>query len=157
MSIKIDKLDIADQMLESAIEEFLDKKRFFTAFNSAGVASEIYAKAIRLKGGTESQREVIDAAIALMQKWNAPGSSLREMKKITNHLKNGIKHFDSENDRYIELAPEEEAMYMIAEAMTNSEKLCRAQTPAIQRFTEFGRAKSIEITAQSRHVEGIKR
>ncbi|WP_269619219.1 hypothetical protein [Zhongshania sp. BJYM1] len=128
MPIKIDKLEIADQMLESAIEEFLDKKRFFTAFNSAGVASEIYAKAIRLKGSTESQREVIDAAMALMQKWNVPDSSLREMKKIANRLKNGIKHFDSENDRYIELAPEEEAMYMIAEAMTNSEKLYRAQT-----------------------------
>lgn len=148
MSYRVDKLEIADQMLESAIEEFLDKKMFFVALNSAGVASEIYAKAIRLGGGKESQREVIDSAMASSKKWDVPESNLKEMKEIANHLKNGVKHFDTQNDRYIELDPEEEAMYMIAEAMANNGKLGCIQNSVIQRFTESGRVKAVEMAAQ---------
>lgn len=148
MSNIVDKLEIADQMLESAIEEFLDKRRFHTALNSAGVAAELYAKAIRLQGGTESQRKVLDAAIELMNQWGVPDPSLKALKKIANHMKNGIKHFDSESDRYIELDAEEEAMYMIAEAMSNKEMLGREETSAMSRFSEFGRSKAIEMAAE---------
>lgn len=145
---KVDKLLIADEMLDAAIEEFLDNRRYFVALNAAGVAAELYAKAVRLNGKNESQREVLDSAIELMKKWELPEPTLKEMRDIANHLKNGVKHFDSINDRYIEIDAEEEAMYMIAETMTNKEKLGRAHTNAMSRFYEFGRVKAIEMASQ---------
>jgi hypothetical protein len=148
MEIKVDKLDIANQMLDSAIEEFLDKKRYFSSLNSAGVASEIYAKAIRINGGKESQRDVIEAAIKLTQKWNKPEPSIKGMKKIANHLKNAIKHFDSASDRFVEIDAEEEAMYMIAEAMANKDILGIAETEVVTRFSDFGRKKAIQMASE---------
>ena len=46
---RYDKLHIADEMLDSAIEEFLDNRRFFAALNMAGVAQELYGKAIKIE------------------------------------------------------------------------------------------------------------
>ena len=47
---KHDKLDIADEMLDSAITAFVEHKRFFVALNLAAVAEELYGKYVRICG-----------------------------------------------------------------------------------------------------------
>ena len=98
-----DKLEIADQMLESAIEEYIDKQRYFSAFNLAGVAEELYGKFIRINGGKDAQTSTIEAVERLnkIRGWiPIPG---RELKKIANRPKNSVKHFDNNEDRFIEI------------------------------------------------------
>ena len=130
---------IADEMIEAAIEEFFTFRRFFVAINLAGVSGELYGKYIRICGGSDIQTETINAADKLGKLHGGPEIFTKEWKKIANNLKNAVKHFDSENDRYLELDAEDEARAMIGDALTNHSKLDRTVTPTIQKFYDFGR------------------
>lgn len=136
---KIDKLIIADEMLEASIIEYLDNANYFASFNLAGVAEEIYGKYVRVKKLQDSQRDNIEVAIKISKKLGAPEISIKEWKAIATHHKNSVKHLDSENDRYIELEPKDEARLMIADALSNHIKLGREETPEIKRFNNYGR------------------
>jgi len=148
MSKPVDKLTIADQMLETSIEEFIDKGRFFSAFNLAGVSEELYGKYVRISGGKDTQQEDIEAIFKIAEQLGFPEQSVREWKKVANYMKNAVKHFDSEADRHIEIAPEDEARLMITAALSNHSKLGREVTPIIQRFNEYGHEKALAMMAE---------
>ena len=59
---KFDKLAIADEMLESSIESYLDGQKYFCALHLAGAAQEIYGKWLRIKGGTDFSTMMLDQA-----------------------------------------------------------------------------------------------
>lgn len=142
MTETVDKLVIADQMIETSIVEFLDQERYFSAFNLAGVAEELYGKYVRIIGRKDTQQEGIEAAAKISELFGAPEQAVKDWKKIANYMKNSVKHFDSENDRYIEIDAEDEARLMIADALSNHFKLDRKVTPIIQRFYEYGHGKA---------------
>jgi hypothetical protein len=136
---RIDKLSIADELIEAAIEEFIDQKRYFSAFNLAGVAEELYGKYVRINGGQDVQMETIQVAGKLGKLQYGLEFEIKEWKKTANYLKNSVKHFDSESDRYLEIDTTNEARLMIGDALSNHAKLERDVTPTIQRFYDFGR------------------
>lgn len=133
---RIDKLDIADEMLDAAINEFINHQRFIAAINLAGVAEELYGKYIRITGRLDTQLETINAVKKMTKN---PSMSTKDWKNIANYLKNSIKHFDSEKDRYIEIDSENEARLMIADALSNREKLNRPDSKEVLDFYEYGR------------------
>ena len=59
---KFDKLAIADEMLESAIESYLDGQKYFSALHLAGAAQEIYGKWLRINGGQDFTTMMLDQA-----------------------------------------------------------------------------------------------
>ena len=148
MSETVDKLVIADQIIEASIEEFLDSHRYFSAFNLAGVAEELYGKYVRITGGRDVQQEGIEAAAKIAELYGVPQQAVREWKKIANYMKNAVKHFDSEADRYIEIDAEDEARLMIADALSNHFKVDREVTPIIQRFYKYGYEKAKEMAGE---------
>jgi hypothetical protein len=132
----IDKLDIADEMLDAAINEFLKHQRFVVAINLAAVAEELYGKYIRITGGLDTQLETINAIVKMTKN---PDMKIKDWKNVANNLKNSIKHFDSEKDRYVELNAEDEARLMIADALSNRDKLKRSDSPEVLAFYDYGR------------------
>ena len=134
---KTDKLEIVDQMLESAIEEYIDKERYFSAFNLAGVAEELYGKFIRINGGKDAQTSTIEAVARInkIRGW----LPVKEWKKIANRPKNSVKHFDNNEDRFIEIEIKVEACLMLGEALSNHTELDRKVTPIIQRFYDLNK------------------
>lgn len=143
-----DKLNIADEMLDGAIRAFLDSQQFFVALNLAGVAEELYGKAIRLSGGTNSQSSLIELAKAIARLDGNSDLNDSDLFKVSVMHKNGIKHLDTEEQRYIEIDVEDEARAAIGCALTNHTLLDRQFTPNVQRFYEFGRTWS-QATAKS--------
>ena len=139
-------------MIEASIEEFLDSQRYFSAFNLAGVAEELYGKYVRVTGGRDAQQEGIEAAAKIAELYGAPEQAVRDWKKIANYMKNAVKHFDSEADRYIEIDAEDEARLMIANALSNHSKLDREVTPIIQRFYEYGHRKATEMAGAQENL-----
>jgi hypothetical protein len=133
---RVDKLDITDEMLDSAINEFLAHQRYFAAINLAAVAEELYGKYIRITGNVDTQLETINAVVRMT---NNPDMKLKDWKNIANNLKNSIKHFDSESERYIELNAEYEARLMIADALSNRDKLYRPDSPEVIHFYKYAR------------------
>jgi hypothetical protein len=134
-----DKLNIADEMLDGAIRAFLDSQQFFIALNLAGVAEELYGKAIRLSGGMNSQSSLIELAKDIARLDGSSELNDRDLFKVSVMHKNGIKHLDTEEERYIQIDVEDEARAAIGCALTNHTQLDRQFTPNVQRFHEFGR------------------
>lgn len=134
---KIDKLIIADEMLDASIEEYLDKKRCSVALNLSGVAQEIYGKAIRIEKGTDTISKIANESFSIYKDNQDSEATLKEFKKISVHAKNGIKHFDDVGDRYLEFNPSKEARLMIAIALNDKIQLKRSLSPWDKRFKEF--------------------
>jgi hypothetical protein len=134
---KIDKLDIADEMLDAAIEEYLDKRRGVVALNLAGVAQELYDKALRINNEQDTMSKIADESFTLCKQSSTSEATLKEFKKIVAHVKNAIKHFDSTVDRYIDFDPNKEARLMIAVALNDKAQLNRSSSDWDKRFKEF--------------------
>ena len=136
MSIGIDKLEIADEMMESAIECYLDQKRYFSALNLAGVAQEIYGKWIRINGGKDLPRQSIDN-VEELAKLSGSDFIRKEYVKIANSPKNTIKHFDSKLDRYAFLEPHLDSYIQMMEAFVEHTRLGRPKSGNILRFEKY--------------------
>ena len=134
---KIDKLDIADEMLDLAIDQFLSERNYFSAINLAGVAEELYGKMLRISGKRDMQTELIDEVIRDAEAQGVTHISRREWQKTSVFNKNSIKHFDSASDRYIEIDAFTEARLTIAQAFKNFRLLERNPTQNTERFLEF--------------------
>ena len=139
-----DKLDISDEMIEAAIIEFLDHRRYFAALNLAGVAEELYGICARINGKKNSQDGLIELAQALAKNNKHEKLSVKGWKKVANYSKNAIKHLEDESDIKIELDSFDEARAMIGSALSNHTLLSRKMTPTIQRFYEFAKVWSAD-------------
>jgi hypothetical protein len=133
MSTGIDKLEIADEMMESAIENFLDKHRYYSSLNLAGVAQEIYGKWIRINGGKDLPSQTLDN-MEKLSKISDTEFNRKKWKEIGGHHKNTIKHFDSASDRYAILDPHFESYIQLVEAFAEHKRLKRPITENIKRF-----------------------
>ena len=130
---KFDKLDMADEMLESAIKLFLDDKKYFTSLHLAGAAQEIYGKWIRINGGKDHTTSMLD----IYEKLVTEPLDRKSIKKEDKRPKNTIKHIDNKNDRYALLNPKLDSLITLSEAVTEYIKLEREKTVNIERFIEY--------------------
>ena len=130
---KIDKIQIAEEMMTAAIVEYLEHRRYYAAINLAGVAEELYGKLIRISGEKTMRDEVIDSALDVEKERYL---TRKDMKRAASYFKNAIKHMNSRNDRFIHINAESEAIYAIAEAMENRDKLNLPPNKFLDRFSE---------------------
>lgn len=143
MERRLDKLEIAAEILEAAICEFLDSQRFAAALHLAGAAEEILGKYAKSQGLGHHIADVSNLANVLAAQSgidSVPGSV---WYRCATHYKNAIKHLDSEDDRFVMVAMEDEARDMIGGALSNYSRLELPLTPTIARFYEFAREWSL--------------
>lgn len=130
---KFDKLAIADEMLEKAIETYLDDKKYFSALHLAGAAQEIYGKWLCINGGQDFSTFMLDNAAKMFDE----PLDRKAIKKSDKHSKNTIKHLDNASDRYALLEPQIDSFMQISEAVTEYMMLKREETVNICRFKEY--------------------
>lgn len=128
-----DKLEIADEMLESAIGSYLDSEKYFSALHLAGAAQEIYGKWLRIRGGQDFSTMMLNHADKI---FDAP-IDRRAIKKEDRRSKNSIKHMDNESDRFVHLNPQLDSFMAISEAVTEYLMLRRPETTNITRFKSY--------------------
>jgi len=130
---KFDKLAIADEMLESAIESYLDNEKYFSALHLAGAAQEIYGKWLRIKGEQDFSIMILNE----VAKFSDSLLDRKAIKKEDKRPKNSIKHMDNKSDRYAFLNPQLDAFYVMSEALTEYMMLKREETANIIRFKKY--------------------
>jgi len=130
---KFDKLTIADEMLESAIESYLDGQKYFSALHLAGAAQEIYGKWLRINGGQDFTTMMLDQAAKFIDE----PIDRKAIKKEDKRPKNSIKHMDNEADRFAYLNLKLDSFMAITDAFTEYSMLKRNETPNIIRFKAF--------------------
>ena len=130
---KIDKLAIADEMLESAIESYFDDQKYFSALHLAGAAQEIYGKWLRINGGQDFSTMMLDNAARILEE----PIDRKAIKKEDKRPKNSIKHIDNESDRFAYLDPQLDSFLVISVAVTDYMMLQRKETANIVRFKKY--------------------
>ena len=132
----IDKLKIADELLETAIENYLDKKKYFSALHLSGAAQEIYGQWLRYNGSQDYSSFMLDQAGKIFA---SQGGVINKesVKKSDKYPKNTIKHLNNKNDRYTNLNPEFDSFMQITEAIMDYSFLKRIETNNIVRFKEY--------------------
>jgi hypothetical protein len=130
---KFDKLVIADEILETAIELFLDDKKYFQSLHLAGAVQEIYGKWIRINGGKDHTSTMLDQ----YEKLSNEEIDRKLIKREDKRPKNSIKHIDNKNDRYALLNPELDSLIILSEAVTEHMKLKRTATVNTERFITY--------------------
>lgn len=130
---KFDKLDIADEMLESAIESYLDAENYFSALHLAGAAQEIYGKWLRINGEQNFSKMMLNQAEKI---FNEP-IDRKAIKREDKRPKNSIKHMDNKSDRFAHLNPQLDSFVVISEAVIEYLMLKRSETSNITRFKNY--------------------
>ena len=130
---KIDKLNIADEMLDKAIECYLDDKKYFAALHLAGAVQQIYGKWLRIEGQQDFSTMMLNHAENLFDE----PIDKKAIKKEDMRPKNSIKHMDSQSDRFAYLNPQLDSFLVISEAVVESMMLQREETANIIRFREY--------------------
>lgn len=130
---KIDKLKIADEMLEKAIESYLDDKKYFAALHLAGAVQEIYGKWLRIEGQQDFSTMMLNHTESFFDE----PIDKKAIKKEDKRPKNSIKHMDSESDRFAYLNPQLDSFLVISEAVVEYMMLQRKETANIIRFREY--------------------
>lgn len=87
------------------------------------IAKDLHGKEFRIDGGRDKLMELIDAVRTLAPKRDEPDLPVRYWKKVAGLTENSFKHFDSSDDRHIEIDAQDEARLMISDALYNHAKL----------------------------------
>lgn len=122
--------------MTAAIVECLEHRRYYAAINLAGVAEELYGKLLRVSGEKTFRDEIIDSALDAANAEKEGFLNRKDMKHAASYFKNAIKHMDSRNDRFLQINAESEAIYAIAEAMENRDKLNLPPNNFLDQFSE---------------------
>ena len=131
---KVNKLEIAKEMLDAAIDEYLDHQRHFAAYNLAAIAEELLGKFVRLNGGKDALSQSVESVKLVNKALKGDELSDKEWKKEISKLKNSIKHIDSGNDRHINTNISDEVKWKINDAVKNFDTLNLDTTQNIERY-----------------------
>jgi hypothetical protein len=134
---KYEKIDIARQQLDTAIELFFQGGNHFAIITLAGAADEIFGKFLGLVGRESSLANIVRST-ALFHKM-VYGEELPHKEFIlrANLAKNSIKHLDSEDDLTIALDAYEEMIEMLVRATDNYYGLDLPESEQVLKFTEW--------------------
>lgn len=135
------KIEVALELLETAINCYMSTKEYFSAIHLAGAAEEIFGKYVRELGGKDILTNFAEAMhkIGLLDGSELP---VKDNKKFLNHTKNTVKHMDDLNDENIEVDAEMEARDMIERAISNFIQLKLNPTRTILEYYEYDRKNS---------------
>lgn len=131
------KLELAIDLLDEAVRQFLDRKSFACSLNLAGVAEEVLGKAIELRGNESSLAQRIKDHIMIHDAFGASKLTAKQSRFRHNQAKNSIKHLNDTNDMEVILDLEDEAIDMLSRAVQNVFLLQLPYTEEIRRFDEW--------------------
>ena len=116
------RLDLAKEQLDTAIELFLDEKKFSSAITLAGAAEEIFGQALTNKGGKSALHDSYESMADLHR-----GIHGEELKKEyfskENLARDALKHLQNQEGANITLDLEEAACWMLVRAIHNAREL----------------------------------
>jgi hypothetical protein len=131
---RVDKRDVAMQLLDAAITEYLDYARHFAAYNLAAVSEELTSKLLGLSGQCDATSLKMGALKAMTDVLHQTTPGHRVWWRELFRLKNTIKHMDGEENRFFEANIDASARQKIGDAIGNAGRLGIAKSPQVRRF-----------------------
>jgi len=138
--IEINKIEIAKELLDSALYHYYDSQQYFASIHCAGAAEEILGRYIESHGGEpafEKQNEDLRKISKILNDIESPK---KDITYVMNYAKNKTKHMDKEDDEILVLDPKLEAEDLLDRAVGNYYNLMAhldlEETEYIQRYNQ---------------------
>jgi hypothetical protein len=128
------KIDIAREMLETALKLYFEGKDYFSVIQLAGASEEIFGKYLKEKGIINSLESDVEGFILINKKLLHRDVTKEEARHFFNKIKNSIKHMYGENDKTVSLDPLESARSMLGRAVMNWWWLEQDASPLMEKF-----------------------
>jgi hypothetical protein len=120
MSTPTPKIEIASQLLDSALRHFFSEPpEYFAAICLAGAAEEILGKHVESKGGESSFNSMKNGAVLISQFLEGEPTTEKAIHNLMNKAKNSTKHMNGSADSTIDFEPKAEAKDLLDRAVTN--------------------------------------
>lgn len=116
---EIEKIEIAKELLESALYHYYETSSFFTSIQCAGAAEEILGKYVEMFGGVSAFESMNKDARIISRALNGQESEKKEISYVMNYAKNSTKHMDNAQDTKVFVDPREAAKDLLGRAIEN--------------------------------------
>lgn len=118
-----DRLMLAKEQLDTALNLFLDHKNYSGSITLAGAAEEIFGRALMLSGGKsalENSYEIVAQTYSILY-----GAAFNKTSYVTekNAARDALKHLQNDKGPTITIDLEEAACWMLVRAIRNGTEL----------------------------------
>ena len=136
----VEKLTVADELLEQALRLYYEGTSYFAALHLAGAAEELLGAHLTAVGAKSTFESWRTDGVELANSLRVDGTPItkRDMGNLLNHAKNRTKHMDSIEDGVAGFDPADEARELLDRAVSDFYHLMQyfplVETPLIARF-----------------------
>ncbi len=142
-----DRIDLACEQLDCALELFLSQRSHVSALTLGGASEEILGQALRQIGSATT----LDAMFPLVEPTQTliSGRSYtsKEYRNEKNRVRNAAKHMRNTSQRTIDADLEDEALWLIVRACDNYRRLNFPETERMAEFEEWFHKNVLGIEA----------
>ena len=134
-SSRHDQLALAAEQLDIAIGLFLNEQSYVSALTLAGAAEEILGRALKQVGGETAMQQAYEVSATTHRHLHRKELKWQDFADGENYARNAAKHLLQ--DRAVEADLRRAALWMIARACTNHDRLDRERTERMQEFDHW--------------------
>ena len=131
------KLDIAHQQLDTAIQLFFEGVDYFSVVTLAGASEEIFGQELEFHGLTSSIRNMSEVGAQVSAYLDNPPSTAKEIRDRANHARNNLKHHSPEKETTVTVDIRQEAIDMLSRAFDNATMLDASWSDQMFKFNEW--------------------
>ncbi|MCR4347057.1 MAG: hypothetical protein NUV55_07640 [Sulfuricaulis sp.] len=131
------RVDLAKEQLEVALEMFLKRGSFVSALTLAGAAEEILGETLIQRGEKTTLQHECSLIKPVEDLFRKKPYSWSEFTEKKNRVRNAAKHIKNASEATVTADIEDEALWMIVRACDNHARLGLEPTPLMQEFEEW--------------------
>ena len=130
--VVFNKIDIARQQIERAIDLYLSEQDYISAITLSGAADEILGKIIENQGLSSAYSGISNLMGVIHEEMNREPYSPKEFNDLANGARNHLKHLSGTET--IEFDPRQEACNMLYRAICNYKVIRDCGTEEMDRW-----------------------
>lgn len=131
------RVDLAKEQLENALELFLKRGSFVSALTLAGAAEEILGKALSQRGEKTTFQHEYPLIRPVEEVFRNEPFSWKEFVEKKNLARNAAKHMKDATVSIVTADLADEALWMIVRACDNHARLGLQETPLMKEFEDW--------------------
>ncbi len=131
------RVDLASEQLGVAFRLFLDERSYAAALTLAGAAEEVLGRAVEHKGKKSSLQEQYEMMAPLDEMLKGKPLKYSQYADEMNEARNALKHMRSPDEITFTADLEMAAVWMLARASSNYERLGLEKTDDMRRFEDW--------------------
>ena len=133
----LDRISLACEQLEIAMDLFLSGQSYVAALTLAGAAEEILGQALKHRGEENAMQSAYESTSSFHRMLHGKELKWQDFADGENYARNAAKHMRDPSETSITTDLRHAAQWMIVRACSNSDRLGIARTDRMSQFENW--------------------